>query len=45
MAEKTSTTPVVGEKISNFELPDEQGRFFNLVKELEEGPIVLVFSG
>ncbi len=43
MAEKTNTTPAVGEKIPDFELPDEQGRSFNLAKELEEGPIVLVF--
>ena len=43
MAEKTGTTPAVGEKIPNFELPDEQGRPFNLARELEGGPIVLVF--
>ena len=43
VAEKTGTTPAVGEKIPNFELPDEQGRPFNLARELEGGPIVLVF--
>ena len=43
MAEKTGTTPTVGEKIPNFELPDENGRPFNLARELGDGPIVLVF--
>ena len=43
MAEKTGTTPAVGEKMPSFELPDEQGRPFNLARELEGGPIVLVF--
>ena len=43
VAEKTGTTPVVGETVTNFELPDEQGRPFNLARELEGGPIVLVF--
>ena len=43
MAEKTGTTPAVGEKAPNFELPDDHGRAFNLAKELEDGPIVLVF--
>ena len=43
MAERRSTIPVVGEKVSSFELPDEQGKPFNLAKELEGGPIVLVF--
>ncbi|PLS83794.1 MAG: hypothetical protein CYG60_21310 [Actinobacteria bacterium] len=43
ITEKTGTIPVVGEKTPNFELPDEQGRIFNLARELEAGPIVLVF--
>ncbi|MDP8952769.1 MAG: peroxiredoxin family protein [Actinomycetota bacterium] len=43
MAEKTGTTPIVSEKVTNFELPDEQSRPFNLARELEGGPIVLVF--
>ena len=43
VAEKTGTTPAVGEKIPNFELPDHRGRPFNLARELEGGPIVLVF--
>ena len=43
MTEVTGTTPDVGEKAPNFELPDEQGRPFNLARELEDGPIVLVF--
>ncbi len=43
MTEKTGRTPAVGEKAPNFELPDEQGRPFNLASELEVGPIVLVF--
>ena len=43
MAEKMGTTPAVGEKAPNFELPDDHGRPFNLAKELKDGPIVLVF--
>ncbi|QIN78612.1 redoxin domain-containing protein [Rubrobacter marinus] len=43
VTEKLGTTPAVGEKVPNFELPDERGRPFNLARELEEGPIVLVF--
>ena len=43
MREKTGTTPPFGEKAPNFELPDETGNSFNLARELEGGPIVLVF--
>ena len=43
VTETTGTTPAVGEKAPNFGLPDERGRPFNLAKELEDGPIVLVF--
>lgn len=43
MTERTGTTPAVGEKAPNFELPDEHGRPFNLAKEAAERPIVLIF--
>ena len=43
MTEKTGTTPAVGEEAPNFELPDENGNPFNLARELQGGPIVLVF--
>lgn len=40
---ETSTGIEVGQGMPVFELPDEQGRPFNLTERLEEGPIVLVF--
>jgi peroxiredoxin len=43
VTERTGTTPAVGEKAPNFELPDENGRPFNLAREATEGPLVLVF--
>ncbi len=40
---ETSTGPREGQKIPNFELPDEEGRSYDLSEHLQEGPIVLVF--
>lgn len=40
---ETSTRIEVGQKIPAFELPDEEGRPFNLLERLREGPVVLVF--
>lgn len=40
---ETSTGIEVGQKMPVFELPDEEGRPFDLAERLEEGPIVLVF--
>jgi peroxiredoxin len=31
------------QQMPNFELPDEEGRPFDLSEHLEEGPLVLVF--
>jgi peroxiredoxin len=31
------------QQMPNFELPDEEGSPFNLLKQLEAGPLVLVF--
>lgn len=40
---ETSTGIEVGQAIPAFELPDEEGRPFNLLEQLREGPVVLVF--
>lgn len=40
---ETSTSIEVGQKMPVFELPDEEGRPFNLVEKTEAGPIVLIF--
>lgn len=40
---ETSTGIEVGREIPNFELPDQEGRPFNLAGQLRDGPIVLVF--
>ena len=32
-----------GQKVQNFELPDEEGNGFELHGRLREGPLVLVF--
>ena len=32
-----------GQQIPNFELPDEEGSPFNLLEQLAEGPLVLIF--
>jgi peroxiredoxin len=40
---ETSTGIEVGREIPNFELPDQEGRPFNLAEQLRDGPIVLVF--
>ncbi len=38
-----STALGVGQEMPVIELPDEEGRPFSLVEQLEEGPLVLVF--
>ena len=39
-----STGLCEGQKIHNFELPDQEGQLFNLHQRLqEEGPLILVF--
>ncbi len=40
---ETSTGIEVGQKMPAFELPDEDGQPFNLLEQLQEGPVVLVF--
>ena len=40
---ETATTLDIGQLVPTFELPDEKGRPFNLLKQLEEGPLVLIF--
>ncbi len=40
---ETSTGIEVGRRIPIFELPDQEGRSFNLAEQLRDGPIVLVF--
>jgi peroxiredoxin len=40
---QTDTTLSVGQEMPVLELPDEEGRPFNLPEQLEEGPLVLVF--
>ena len=40
---ETSTGTETGQEMPAFELPDEQGRPFNLAEQLESGPIVLIF--
>ena len=32
-----------GQQMQDFELPDQEGRSFNLHQRLQEGPLVLVF--
>ncbi len=32
-----------GQRMQNFELPDQEGQPFNLHQRLQEGPLVLVF--
>jgi len=40
---ETSTKIEVGQEMPAFELPDEEGRPFNLLEQLREGPVILVF--
>ncbi len=40
---ETSTGIETGQQMPAFELPDEQGQSFNLIKQLEDSPIILVF--
>lgn len=40
---ETSTGIEVGQRMPGFELPDHVGGPFNLVEQLRDGPIVLVF--
>jgi len=40
---ETNTSLHEGQQMPAFELPDEEGRPFNLSEWLEEGPLVLVF--
>ncbi|MBA4115554.1 MAG: redoxin domain-containing protein [Rubrobacter sp.] len=40
---ETSIGIEVGRKMPVFELPDEEGKPFNLAEQLQKGPIVLVF--
>ena len=40
---QTGTALSVGQEMPVFELPDDEGRPFNLPKQLEEGPLGLVF--
>ena len=40
---ETSTRIEVRQGMPAFELPDEERRPFNLIEQLEEGPLVLVF--
>ena len=40
---ETSTGIEVGQAMPTFELPDEEGRPFNLLEQLYEEPLVLVF--
>jgi len=40
---ETSTGIVTGQEMPAFELPDEQGRPFNLAEQLQKGSIVLIF--
>ncbi len=40
---ETSTGLRRGQQMPNFELPDEEGRSYNLLEHLEEGLIILVF--
>lgn len=43
MTKKMGTTLALGEKVPNFELPDENGEPYDLAREAAKGPIVLVF--
>ncbi len=40
---ETSTGIELGQTMPTFELPDEEGRPFNLLEQLYEEPLVLVF--
>ena len=40
---ETSSDPREGRQMHNFELPDQEGRPFDLHRRLREGPLVLVF--
>ena len=40
---ETNTSLHEGQQMPAFELPDEERRPFNLLEQLEEGPLVLVF--
>jgi peroxiredoxin len=40
---ETNTGLHEGQQMPAFELPDEEGRPFNLSEQLEEGALVLVF--
>ena len=40
---ETSTRIEVGQEMPTFELPDEEGRPFDLRERLEQGSLVLVF--
>ena len=39
----TSAGLSMGQQMQNFELPDEEGRPFDLYQRLRQGPLVLVF--
>ncbi len=40
---ETSADPREGRQMQNFELPDQEGRSFDLHRRLREEPLVLVF--
>jgi peroxiredoxin len=40
---ETSTGIEVGQEMPAFELPDKKGHPFNLLVQIEEGPMVLIF--
>ena len=40
---ETSNRIEVGQEMPAFELPDEEGRPFDLLEQLREEPVVLVF--
>ncbi len=40
---ETNTGIEAGQAMPVFDLPDEEGRPFNLPEQLHEGPVVLVF--
>lgn len=40
---ETNTGIEVGQVMPVFELPDEEGQPFNLLEQLREGPVILVF--
>ena len=39
----TSTGLREGQQMQNFELPDQEGRPFDLYERLRQGPLILVF--